>query len=110
MAPGAFLTMLLVVALASWLLNFPLIWFIFALCIWGVTGSIAGRIVRGNGFGVLGNILLGFLGGITGAFFLRLFGLSFIGGIPFVGVIISGVIGALVFIFIMRLIDRNFAR
>lgn len=110
MAPGAFLTMLVLLFIASLLLKFPLVGFIIALVIWGFIGSIAGRIVRGTGFGLLGNILLGFLGGITGGIILGLLGLGFIWNIPFIGGIVSGVIGAVIFIFAMRLIDRNFAR
>src|SRR5688572_27047421 len=110
MAPGAFLTLLLILFLASVFLKIPLLALVIALVIWGVIGSLAGRIVRGHGFGFLGNIILGFIGGITGAIILSLLGLGFILHLPIIGGIVTGVIGAIVFIFFMRLIDRNFAR
>lgn len=81
-----------------------------ALLMWGIIGYFAGRIIRGAGFGTLGNILLGIMGGIVGSIVVRLFGLGGLFGIPIFGTFIVGVIGAVVFIFVMRLIDSNFAR
>lgn len=79
--------------------------------IWGLIGFLAGRTLRGRGFGLLGNIGLGLVGGIVGSFLFRIFGLGFVGDIWLVGNIIVGVIGAVVLIGVVRLLgNRNFAR
>lgn len=88
----------------------PLIQLLFMLLIWGVTGLIAGRLVRGRDFGVVGNVLLGFLGGIVGAILFALLGLWRWIDSGLIGQMIVGVIGSVVLIYLMRLIDRNFAR
>ena len=83
----------------------------FAMLIWMAVGNIAGNIVRGDDYGVAGNIALGLAGGVVGTFVLRLFGWWGILRFPLFGAIISGVIGALVFIFLMRMtIDKNFGK
>jgi uncharacterized membrane protein YeaQ/YmgE (transglycosylase-associated protein family) len=111
MAPGAFLTLLLILFLGSVLLKIQVFAFIIALIIWGFIGSLAGRIVRGNGFGFLGNVILGFLGGITGSIIVGLLRLWFIYEMPYpLNLIVMGLLGSVVFIFAIRLIDRNFAR
>lgn len=82
-----------------------------ALLFWGITGYVAGRLLRGSGYGAGGNILLGLVGGIFGSIVLRLLGLAGLGAIPLVGGIIVGVVGAITFIVLMRLfIDSRFAR
>jgi len=82
-----------------------------AMLIWMVVGNIAGNIVRGDDYGVAGNIALGLAGGVVGTFVLRLLGWWSVMRFPLVGAIITGVIGALVFIFLMRVtIDKNFGK
>ena len=46
--------------------------FIIFLVIGGVAGWLAGTIMKGGGFGLLGNILIGIAGGIVGGFLFRL--------------------------------------
>jgi uncharacterized membrane protein YeaQ/YmgE (transglycosylase-associated protein family) len=83
---------------------------IIALLVWAIIGALTGNVVRGRGFSVLGNILLGLIGGILGSIILGLIGLGWLVKIPFIGFILVGVIGGVLFVYIMRLIDGNFAR
>jgi uncharacterized membrane protein YeaQ/YmgE (transglycosylase-associated protein family) len=81
---------------------------VIMLLIWAVIGFLAGKVVRGQSFGTLGDIVIGLLGGFVGNFLLGIFGIH----IPtIVGAIITGVIGAVALIYIIRLFgNRNFAR
>jgi uncharacterized membrane protein YeaQ/YmgE (transglycosylase-associated protein family) len=71
---------------------------------------VAGKLVRGRDFGLIGNVVLGFFGGFLGTIVFLLLGLSPILGLPFIGYGIAGVVGSVILIFLMRLIDKNFAR
>ena len=74
------------------------------LIIGGVAGWLAGLIVRGGGFGVLGDIVVGILGSVI---FGWLFGASGYGvGSGIIGSIIAAVIGAVILILVLRLVTR----
>lgn len=60
-----------------------------------VTGFLAGVIVKGRGFGVVGDIIVGIFGAITGAWLFTLLGLSAYG---ILGVSLMSLVGALVFL------------
>lgn len=81
---------------------------IVALLIWGLIGWAAGKLARGEGFGTLNNILLGLLGGVIGGFIFQIAGL---GASGLIGRVISGVVGALIVIFLARTFgNRTFGR
>jgi uncharacterized membrane protein YeaQ/YmgE (transglycosylase-associated protein family) len=82
---------------------------IITLLIWMFIGMLAGRIMRGRGFGFLGDVLLGLIGGFVGSWLLGTFGVQ-MAGAGLLGTIIAGVVGAIVVIAVARLFDRNFAR
>jgi uncharacterized membrane protein YeaQ/YmgE (transglycosylase-associated protein family) len=86
-----------------------LVGLLFAALMWMFVGAMAGRLVRGRGYGWLGNMLLGFAGGFTGSIVFHLLGY---GGLTqhFIGYILVGILGAVIFVYLMRVIDRNFAR
>lgn len=75
---------------------------LLAVVLWMFIGNIAGYMVRGEDYGVAGNIALGLVGGLFGSFLLRLFGLGFVLNIWILGQIISGVIGAVILVYITR--------
>jgi uncharacterized membrane protein YeaQ/YmgE (transglycosylase-associated protein family) len=67
-----------------------------------VAGWLAGKIVRGTGFGIIGDIIVGILGAfIAGWLFPRL---GFHLGVGIVAEIISAAIGAILLLLIVRLI------
>jgi uncharacterized membrane protein YeaQ/YmgE (transglycosylase-associated protein family) len=110
MALGALFVTLVIVFVAGNFLFGGLLDILIALVVWGIIGSLAGNILRGRGFGIVGNIILGLLGGITGSFVFHLIGWGGVLDIPFIGFLAAGTMGAILFIFAMRLIDHNFAR
>lgn len=77
-----------------------LIW----LVIGGVAGWLAGQLLRGGGFGLIGNIVLGIVGAVVGGWLFAQLGIVIIGGI--VGTIIAATIGAVVVLLIVGLIKR----
>ena len=78
--------------------------FIWFILIGLVAGWLAGQLVKGGGFGVVGDIVVGVLGSVFGGFLFRSLGLSSGGGL--LGAIIVATIGAIALIFILRLIKR----
>ena len=76
---------------------------IIFLVIGALVGWLAGVIVKGGGFGLLGDIVIGILGSIFGGWLLPKFGFV-IGGES--GGFITAVIGAVILIFIVRLITK----
>jgi uncharacterized membrane protein YeaQ/YmgE (transglycosylase-associated protein family) len=78
------------------------------LLIWLIVGAIAGwlagTVVRGGGFGLIGDIVVGIVGAfIAGWLFPRL-GFSLASGI--VGIILEAAIGAIILLLLLRLIRR----
>ncbi len=77
---------------------------LYALLIGGVAGWLAGKIMKGGGYGVLVNIILGIIGGIVGNWVFRALEISVSDGI--LGDLITGVIGALVVLLIAGLFKK----
>jgi uncharacterized membrane protein YeaQ/YmgE (transglycosylase-associated protein family) len=76
---------------------------IVACVIGGVAGFLAGQIVKGHGFGVLGNIIVGVVGSLI---FGYLFGSLNLLGNAFVDSILGGTIGAVILLFLIGLIKK----
>ena len=73
------------------------------LAIGAVAGWLAGVILKGGGFGLLVNIVVGILGAIVGGFAFGLLGIS-VGGI--LGSIITATVGAVLLLLIVGLIKK----
>ena len=78
--------------------------FIWFILIGLVAGWLAGVLMKGGGFGVIGDIVVGVLGALLGGFLFSSLGASLGGGL--IGSIIVATIGAILLIFIVRLIKR----
>jgi uncharacterized membrane protein YeaQ/YmgE (transglycosylase-associated protein family) len=68
-----------------------------------VAGWLAGLVMKGGGYGVVGDLVVGMLGALLGGFLFGALGIS-AGG--FAGSIIVATVGAVVLIFLLRLIKR----
>lgn len=66
-----------------------------------IAGWLAGLLVKGGGFGCLGDILVGVVGAVLGGFLFGLLGLAAYG---LIGSLIVATVGAVLFIWILRLI------
>lgn len=78
-----------------------IIWFILVGL---VAGWLAGQLMKGGGFGVLGDIVVGVIGALIGGLLFSSLGISAGGGL--LGAIIVATIGAVVLIALLRLIRR----
>jgi uncharacterized membrane protein YeaQ/YmgE (transglycosylase-associated protein family) len=78
--------------------------FVWFIVVGLVAGWLAGLLVKGGGFGVVGDIVVGVLGALLGGFLFSSFGASLGGGL--IGSVVVATIGAVILIFIVRLIKR----
>ena len=74
-----------------------------ALLIGAIAGFLSGQIVKGRGFGLLGNIVVGILGALLFGF---LFGNFNLFGAEFVNEVAGGTIGAVILLFLVSLIKK----
>ena len=77
------------------------VWFLF---IGGVIGWLAGVIVRGRGFGVIMDIVIGIVGAMLGGWMARAIGLSTSSS---AGAFLMALVGAVVLVGLTRLIVRR---
>ena len=78
-----------------------IVWFIL---IGLAAGWLAGKFMRGEGFGVVGDVLLGVAGALVGGFLFHQLGLSAGGGL--IGALLVATIGAVVLLFAVRLVKH----
>jgi uncharacterized membrane protein YeaQ/YmgE (transglycosylase-associated protein family) len=78
-----------------------IVWFILVGL---VAGWLAGQLMKGGGFGVIGDIVVGIIGALIGGLLFSSLGISAGGGL--LGAIIVATIGAVVLIILLRLIKR----
>jgi uncharacterized membrane protein YeaQ/YmgE (transglycosylase-associated protein family) len=69
-----------------------------------LAGWLAGKLWKGSGFGLLGDLVVGILGSLLGSF---IFGLLGLGAYGLLGRLIVAVVGALVLLWLIRLIKRG---
>ncbi|MGL4263787.1 MAG: GlsB/YeaQ/YmgE family stress response membrane protein [Afipia sp.] len=74
------------------------------IIIGAIAGWLAGQIVKGAGFGLLGNIVVGIVGAVVAGWLLPQLGIRLGGG--WIGEIINGAIGGIVVLVILSLIRR----
>jgi len=78
-----------------------LLWF---LVVGLVAGWLAGVLVKGGGFGIVGDLVVGVIGAVLGGWLFSAAGVSSGGGL--VGSLVVATIGAIVLLFAVRLIKR----
>ena len=74
------------------------------LAVGAVAGWLAGTLMKGGGFGLLGNIIVGILGAVVGGFVFGLLGIS-VGGL--LGSIVTATAGAALLLFIVSLFKKT---
>lgn len=75
------------------------------LIIGAIAGWLAGVLVKGGGFGLIVDIIVGIVGAFIGGWLAGVLHISLGGG--WIGSIITAVIGAVILLFIVRLIRRG---
>jgi uncharacterized membrane protein YeaQ/YmgE (transglycosylase-associated protein family) len=79
-----------------------LLWF---LIIGAIAGWLAGQFMKGSGFGLLGDIIVGVIGALLGGWLFGQLGLWPGGGL--IGSLIVAFIGAVILLYLVRLIKRR---
>jgi uncharacterized membrane protein YeaQ/YmgE (transglycosylase-associated protein family) len=67
-------------------------------------GWLAGKIMKGSGYGLVGDLVVGVVGAFVGVWVLGLLGISS-GGI--LGLLLASIVGALLFLYVLRLFNRR---
>jgi uncharacterized membrane protein YeaQ/YmgE (transglycosylase-associated protein family) len=77
-----------------------LLWFLLiGLC----AGWLAGKIMKGGGFGLVGDLIVGVIGAFLGAW---VFGMLGIGAGGLLGALVTATVGAMLLLFLIRLIKK----
>jgi len=74
------------------------------LIIGAIAGWLAGTLLRGGGFGLVGDIIVGIIGAVLGGWLAGVLGLHLASGL--IAAIITATVGAIVLILIVRVIKR----
>jgi uncharacterized membrane protein YeaQ/YmgE (transglycosylase-associated protein family) len=74
------------------------------LLVGAIAGWLAGLIVRGFGFGLIGNIVVGIIGALVAGYLFPRLGIGLPAGL--IGEILSAVVGAVIVLVIIGLIRR----
>ena len=74
------------------------------LIIGALAGWIAGKLVKGGGFGVIGNIVVGIVGAVVGGWLAGVLGISI--GSGFIASVVTAVVGAVILLAIVSAIKR----
>jgi uncharacterized membrane protein YeaQ/YmgE (transglycosylase-associated protein family) len=77
-----------------------LLWFVI---VGAVAGWLAGQFMRGHGFGLIGDIIVGVIGAFIGRYIAQAAGLGI--GHGLIGTLIVAFVGAIILLFIVRLIS-----
>lgn len=77
--------------------------FLWFILIGIAAGWLAGQIMKGGGFGVVGDLIVGVIGALLGGFLFGLLGLE-AGGL--LGSLITAIVGAIVLILLLRTLRR----
>lgn len=80
---------------------FELLW---VLLIGIVAGWLAGQIMKGRGFGLWGNLIVGVIGSLLGSFLFGLIGLAAYG---LVARLVMAVVGAVVLLYLISFVRRS---
>jgi len=68
-----------------------------------VAGWLAGKIMKGGGFGLVGDLVVGVIGAFLGGWVFGLLGVAAWG---ILGTLIEAVVGALLLLYVVRLIKK----
>ena len=78
--------------------------FLWFILIGIAAGWLAGQIMKGGGYGLVGDLIVGVIGALLGGW---LFGLAGIASVGLIGQLVVATIGAIVLILVLRLIKKK---
>ena len=78
---------------------------LYTLLVGALAGWLAGFLVKGGGFGIIGNIVIGILGAFIGSWLLGVLGVSF--GKTMLGQILTAAVGGAALLFVIGMVRRS---
>ena len=78
--------------------------FLWFIIIGIVAGFVAGTLMRGGGFGILVNLVVGIIGAVLGGWVFGLLGISTTG---IIGSLVTATVGAIILLWIISLFNRR---
>jgi uncharacterized membrane protein YeaQ/YmgE (transglycosylase-associated protein family) len=79
-------------------------YFLYIILVGLIAGWATGKIMRGSGYGVLMDIVIGIAGAIVGSWILRLLGFYTSGGL--IASILVAIVGAVVLVALVRMLKK----
>ncbi len=76
------------------------------LVVGAVAGWLAGQMMKGHGFGLIGNVVIGVIGAVLGRYLFDWAGISIGGGL--VGPLVQALAGALVLLGLVGFLKKDF--
>jgi uncharacterized membrane protein YeaQ/YmgE (transglycosylase-associated protein family) len=80
--------------------------YLYMILVGGVAGFLAGLILKGGGFGLLGNIIVGIIGAVVGGWLFGVLGIGPIGS-GFVASVVPALAGSVVCLLVIGLIKKK---
>ncbi len=74
------------------------------IIIGAVAGWLAGKLVKGEGYGIIGDIVIGIIGAFIGGWLAGVLGISIGSGL--IASIITATVGAVLLVVILRMVKR----
>jgi uncharacterized membrane protein YeaQ/YmgE (transglycosylase-associated protein family) len=78
--------------------------FLWFIIIGIVAGFVAGKLMRGGGFGILVNLVVGIIGAVLGGWVFGLLGIHTTG---IIGSLVTATVGAIILLWIISLFQRR---
>ena len=78
--------------------------FLWFLIIGAVAGWLAGLVMKGGGFGLLINIIVGIVGGVIGGWVFGLLGIDSVG---LFGSLVTAFVGAIILLYVANLVKKK---
>ena len=76
-----------------------------ALVVGAIAGWLAGQIMKGSGYGLIGDIIIGVIGGFVGSWLWGVLKLPLIANF-WVSAIVTSTVGAVLLLFVIKLVRR----
>jgi len=77
---------------------------LYSIIVGAISGWLAGKLFKGGGFGFILNVVIGIVGGVIGGWTFGLIGIQATG---FIGKIVTSVVGAGLFFWLISLFNRK---
>lgn len=78
--------------------------FVWFIIIGILAGFVAGKLMRGGGFGILVNLVVGIIGAVLGGWVFGLLGITTTG---IIGSLITATVGAIILLWLISLFQRR---